>query len=491
MGRKRGTKRKALEPPPLCFFSGANRSGAGERQTRNQSRRLEEALNESANAETGRVSIPDQASTSTANPSATAAATSSAPAAPAKASSAAATPPAEIAAAAVQNEGRTQGTGPQPGNVNNNSNARRDSINNGGLQVNENAANQAANQANEQPAEGLNYVVGQQRGEPQNTVNLFHNNSGVFRPPPNAEYSNDCPSNNASSNIVNTNNSNMYDKNHDTDMSMNNGAISNLNKNVTGEYIPPRSVDSPNIIMGMTSSQSQLSSVSNPLGQDIPPVIKDKIIKGEYVDFSALIDRGGVVHDVTEGRALSLNSAGQVIMKEVKSAQKINSVHTWTSAFLVFSAIYLRSHPGRTQEILKYGHTIRTAASRFGGLGWREYDIQFRMRMQVHPDRSWATMDSELWAFYVVVPASPAAFSVTNQSNTRGGMGHSSGPPTSSMGGGGSTQKCFDFNKPSGCNRQQCKFGHKCMFCNRSNHGASNCRAGSRRSRGGTRSFRK
>ena len=76
------------------------------------------------------------------------------------------------------------------------------------------------------------------------------------------------------------------------------------------------------------------------------------------------------------------------------------SQSAWTSAFLIYASIYLSYHPHRTQGILKYMHTVRSAASRFGGYGWRQYDINFRMRQQRAPQRSWSLIDGELWYLF-------------------------------------------------------------------------------------------
>ena len=191
-----------------------------------------------------------------------------------------------------------------------------------------------------------------------------------------------------------------------------------------------------------------------------------------------------------------------MVLKEVKSSPKITSILNWTSAFFIFSAIYLRAHPSRTQEMLKYGHMIRTASSRFGSWGWRDYDIQFRMRMQAHPERSWATIDAELWALYVAVPAQPRIPQFNNPNQffryTRPQFQHSASSPgfQASHRGGfvtglsqrgafsqGQGQVCFDFNKDGGCNRSFCKFRHSCQICQKRGHGATTCRQSANRGR--------
>lgn len=69
--------------------------------------------------------------------------------------------------------------------------------------------------------------------------------------------------------------------------------------------------------------------------------------------------------------------------------------------FLVFVSIYLEKHIERSRELIKYMDLIRHASRAFGGLGWREYDIQFRLKQARLPGRSWASVDAELWLMLV------------------------------------------------------------------------------------------
>ena len=174
-----------------------------------------------------------------------------------------------------------------------------------------------------------------------------------------------------------------------------------------------------NFTMNSCPQPQALTSICSPLGECIPLNLKQKIIRGEFVDLGLLLDKGEAqaMSDQNESPILELNAVGQLVMREAKSQQKITSIHSWTSAFFVYTAIYLSAHPGRTQELLKYSQIIRTAAARFQGYGWRQYDIQFRLRKQIHPNTSWASMDGELWNLYIAVP------SPSFPSNSRGGRG--------------------------------------------------------------------
>ncbi len=233
-----------------------------------------------------------------------------------------------------------------------------------------------------------------------------------------------------------------------------------------------------------------LMSAFTPLGTGVAQSIKAKIIKGEYVDLVTLVEKKDpyMQYHENQGIALSVNQSGQIIWKSNKPKQMITSISAWTSAFLIFTSVYLSAHPTRTQELLKYMHLVRTAASRYGGFGWRSYDQQFRLRMQEYPQRSWAVIDNELWSLYMTqssVVASTFPMGIRQQGQNVGGFqpqfsnrqaGNSGFRTQFSNTGWKSKEKiCFDFNKKT-CQRKPCMYKHKCMHCKESGHGAIDCK---------------
>ena len=131
--------------------------------------------------------------------------------------------------------------------------------------------------------------------------------------------------------------------------------------------------------------------------------MKTKIVNGEYVDFAVLLEKSESckqqdIEDADDGLAMMFSRGGKVLLKNNKAKKQITSIYSWTSAFFIFSSIYLQAHPTRALELINYAHLIRTIASRFWGWGWRSYDQQFRMRQQSHPQRSWSIIDGELWS---------------------------------------------------------------------------------------------
>ena len=148
-----------------------------------------------------------------------------------------------------------------------------------------------------------------------------------------------------------------------------------------------------------------LASVCSPLGEGVSQVLREKIGRGEFVDLGLLLQNWGEYTDpeqLARNVQLSLDSGGHPVFKPIVPKAKIDSLAKWTSAFLVYSSIFIDFHPQRAQEMLKYIQIIRSAAIRFGRIGWRLYDSHFRMRQQRNPQNLWSTIDSELWFLFVV-----------------------------------------------------------------------------------------
>ena len=206
-----------------------------------------------------------------------------------------------------------------------------------------------------------------------------------------------------------------------------------------------------------------------PLGTLVPLAIKEKIWNGNYVDMASLyVDNAvKILSASNNGAEVALVvEQGRVVLRpsSARVSRKLDSIEKWTSAFHVFIAVFAIRHPGRVVELLRYAETIRTAALQFPGLGWRSYDEQFRLRMEVNPARSWAAMDMELWVTVAAVGSVAPAVAATSV-------------PSRSQ-----AQKriCYAFNSPTGCRWFDCRYVHSCRRCAGGGHGESSCRVGGR-----------
>ena len=261
-----------------------------------------------------------------------------------------------------------------------------------------------------------------------------------------------------------------------------------------------------NVSLLQTQGGENLAAVCAPLGDHVSQAIREKIGRGEYIDLGLLLENWSNDQERKEGFAITLDDAGRAILKQAKTPRRITSISAWTSAFLSFSSIYLAFHPQRTQDLLKYMHTIRSAAIRFASSGWRQYDINFRMRMQRNPQKSWASIDGELWYLYVVAPpaqrlsaaasyarpsfnqAQNSAYSRPNPSASYSQAQNSGsfisrfptqsnpGPRKQAFFSQAPRPICFGFNKQEGCSYINCKFSHYCNKCKKPGHSALSCK---------------
>ena len=244
-----------------------------------------------------------------------------------------------------------------------------------------------------------------------------------------------------------------------------------------------------------SQNQSPLHPAGDRLGTSTPQNIREKIWRGEFIDFNVLVDSQDnatqVMQDAAEQERANLTVAqveGMWVLKPFTPPppppkNKIFSIEAWTNAFLVYMSIYIEAHPASVHDLLKYCHLIRSAASRYHGFGWRDYDTEFRHRLH-RRGGSWATMDGELWLLHVVGGGSPRMvrgvdyprrFTRENRGTerrryqplTKPNMNFRPPAPRPS-------QCCYDFNN-RGCTRRFCRYPHRCMQCGKNGHKKTQC----------------
>ena len=246
---------------------------------------------------------------------------------------------------------------------------------------------------------------------------------------------------------------------------------------------------------------SPLSPRSEHLGVAVPQNIKERIWKGEFVEFGVLLPGNS---SSTASMAMGSNDQGesdltffqkgqQIVLRPATPKRNIWSIEKWTDAFLVFASIYVQAKPQLCQDLLKYCSIIRSAATSYVGLGWRDYDTEFRRRKQNASDKSWADIDGELWLMKVVgggqlrsglsVPGQRSPPWQRQQSGfKRGGLVNKPGgatyvntsmtrPPSTARGQG----LCWELNYKGACARPVCTFSHACSYCGIMGHGKVLC----------------
>ena len=162
---------------------------------------------------------------------------------------------------------------------------------------------------------------------------------------------------------------------------------------------------------------------------------------------------------------------GELVVLPNVSSVKIASVEQWTDIFLVYFSLYTATQPEATPGLLKYMHNVRLGEKRAGGLLWKDYDEQFRLKKARDPLMEWGKIDQELWLLYIHPdPLSPLQNLPTQQGPRR-------------------YLKCYDFNNMGWCGKQVCDYLHKCMLCS-GNHPSVKCYNNNSRTTAGRQNFR-
>ena len=254
---------------------------------------------------------------------------------------------------------------------------------------------------------------------------------------------------------------------------------------------------------GLVNAVSQIDSMASPLGMYVPQAIKDRVWKGEFVEFADLLPQNRPVVEMEQSLSTYLGSAAQAnslplavtsqlvgasllspsqglqwgMGSDSRPAKKqITSIGEWTDAMLIFLALYTSRHPDKFMSMLKYTSIVREAAARFGIKGALDYDRRVRIKMAMDPRRRWDTIDGESYFFLLIPQALNARqnfggghkqnFGHSNAQNNSQSQSHIGQAPFRKN---NTYNKfppgvCWQFNKGN-CNRQDCRYGHKCASC--------------------------
>ena len=254
----------------------------------------------------------------------------------------------------------------------------------------------------------------------------------------------------------------------------------------------------------------QLDTLTAPIGTHVHKNIREKIWRGEFIEFAELLPQNRafvLAKEERRGKCCSgfchnQGPCGFSPQPNPYSGYSLNSTPTrkkeivnigeWTDAMLIFMQIYLEKHGSECMNLLKYTTIIRHAAAKHGTKGALDYDKEFRLKKALYPEKPFNMIDGELY-FSVLIPA--GLFYQTNVNTNRGKQNQFSTPllrtPAAASPGthqqpfrggapgghGGSRMPsgvCWGFNRGS-CNRNPCPYPHHCSICGRSNHSATRC----------------
>ena len=140
----------------------------------------------------------------------------------------------------------------------------------------------------------------------------------------------------------------------------------------------------------------------------VPRSVLLRIQRGEFVDLAELLP---AVNSADSSEALggqatrfSLVPGFEVVRRR---RRPISSITDWVQAFLVYMAAVVTADPSMTLELLAYALTIVRASQHFEGLHWRAYDTHFRINAAASGNRSWSSIDTDLYTRFFTGRARP------------------------------------------------------------------------------------
>ena len=163
------------------------------------------------------------------------------------------------------------------------------------------------------------------------------------------------------------------------------------------------------LALGQIDNIDLMTCDSDDITAHVPMSLKQKNWKNQYINIALLLKGSPELIDICSGGNFRLNENGILESKPVMFKEKVHSIEKWADAFLIYMHTYLQKHFDKASEMLQYMATIRDAASRNIGYGWRVYDEQFRMRQSLEL-KSGSQLNSDLW-LKVMTPTTAGTFS--------------------------------------------------------------------------------
>ena len=143
-------------------------------------------------------------------------------------------------------------------------------------------------------------------------------------------------------------------------------------------------------------------TVNQPSLPPVPPRIRDRIIRGEFVDFASLLPKamfsGGSEPETRRSLTVQLASSGDdILIQPASNLRKITSFASWMEAWNIYLSIVIDHTPARAAEFVAYQRIITSASIQYLTAAWLNYDVQFRTLAASDPTLRWDARHTDLW----------------------------------------------------------------------------------------------
>ncbi|OCT79806.1 hypothetical protein XELAEV_18026617mg, partial [Xenopus laevis] len=171
---------------------------------------------------------------------------------------------------------------------------------------------------------------------------------------------------------------------------------------------------------------------ATPLGLYLPSTVKEKILKGDYIDMLSLLP------SVKE----FLKSERKGDSEEERHRPVARTFTNWLQAFCIYSNILCEWSPNLGPGLFKHLDIILEAYRSYGGVVSFLDDDRVRQKMAVHKSMLWRSKDIDLWMGMLA----PKRQSVENQCVA-------------------GRNACWSFNENFCKWQNNCRYKHECSIC--------------------------
>ena len=133
----------------------------------------------------------------------------------------------------------------------------------------------------------------------------------------------------------------------------------------------------------LSTLQQQYASVNTNIHQSslppVPPKTREKIIKGDFIDFTTLITKVMFSSGTEFSFTFQLpDSSGELSLRPSAKPKRITSFSYWMEAWNVYLAVCINHTPSRVPSLEAYQRIIASASLQHPLESWINYDIRFR-----------------------------------------------------------------------------------------------------------------
>ena len=136
------------------------------------------------------------------------------------------------------------------------------------------------------------------------------------------------------------------------------------------------------------STSASATSLPTPQQPPLPEKVKQKILRGEYIDFDSLLPESlyPARHGLSPSPSFTLrlsndptSAEGDVVIAQQKPATRrtIRDLASWMEAWNLYIQVLVQHSPSRTLALLAYQRIICDASSRFPPRCWLHCDQRF------------------------------------------------------------------------------------------------------------------